>query len=517
MGKRMQSNLRLAVVLGCFFLAAGTTVASELSSLREAARQAVTTNPDVLAAFSEFQAAEQQVRVARGGYLPRVDLEAAVGVERIDDPRFGTNDFSRNRISVQLSQMIFDGFATRSRVRAYGQESRMRYFEVLAASETIMAEVARAYFDVLRHRELVDLSKENYAAHRLILEQIERRARAGVSRRVDLEQSYGRLALSEANLLTDVTNLHDVSVRYQRLVGTPPAQALAEPEITPGLLPTSIEATLGIAYSQNPMINAAIAHAWSATDAANVVRGSMLPRFDVRLRQDFWDGGDEFSSQYDRGVAELVMTYNLYNGGADRAERRRLLHKADQAANLRNQVCRNIRQDVSIAFNEMRALEEQMVYLGRHMQAIGRAREAYRSQFGIGQRTLLDMLDTENEFYDARRAYVNAKRQYDVAYAQALAGVGALISALELGPDLAPMTLRDQGKAASPDIQAVCPAEPIFTPTIDKDAIFREALSQRSDLLRYRVPDDLVPDGDAPDSAAPTAAEQDAATVPPGW
>ena len=87
-----------------------------------------------------------------------------------------------------LNQMIYDGFATRNRVRSFYFAARRRYFEVLDASERLSAEVARAYYDVLRHRELVELSKDNYAAHRLIYEQIERRTRAGVSRGVDLEQ-----------------------------------------------------------------------------------------------------------------------------------------------------------------------------------------------------------------------------------------------------------------------------------------------------------------------------------------
>ena len=112
-------------------------------------------------------------------------------------------------------------------MRSFNYRGAHALFRGLDASERLSAEVARAYYDVLRHRELVELSKDNYAAHRLIYEQIERRTRAGVSRGVDLEQAFGRLALSESNLLTDVTNLHDVSMRYQRIVGETPRRIAA--------------------------------------------------------------------------------------------------------------------------------------------------------------------------------------------------------------------------------------------------------------------------------------------------
>ena len=492
------SPFRLSITIACMVIA-GYAHGGTLTTLRDAARQTVMNNPEVLSAFHEFQAAEQQTRVAKGGYLPRLDLEAAVGQEfiddqRFDDPRFDDEyDFSRDRVSVMLNQMIYDGFATRNRVRSLDYTARARYYEVLEASESLSAEVARAYYDVLRHRELVELSKENYAAHRLIYEQIERRVKAGVSRGVDLEQAFGRLALSESNLLTDVTNLHDASMRYQRLVGEAPAATLEEPEIAPNLLPGTIDDTLALAYTSSPRMNAVIANVWSADSAADVQKATMLPRFDVRARQDIWHDKDDISGRYDEGVVELVMTYNLYNGGSDRAERRRLLYKANQAEDLRTMSCRNIRQELSIAYNEMRALDEQLIYLDRHQMSIDKARVAYRRQFDIGQRTLLDMLDTENEYYDARRAYVNAQRLHGISYARALAGAGSLVSALELGNDLHPME-KPSTDQESPDMVAVCPPEPDVTPLIDKDAIYRDAIRKQGELQRLVAPDATAAD-----------------------
>ena len=264
---------------------------------------------------------------------------------------------------------------------------------------------------------------------------------------------------SPGSLLTDVTNLHDAGMRYQHAVGESPAPALTEPAVSAGQLPSTIEEATALAYRESPTMNAAIAGVWSADRAAAVTKAAFVPRLDLRARQDPWDNDDPIAGRYEEeGVIELVMSYNLYNGGSDRAERRRMQFKAAQAADQRDDACRVIREDVGVAYNELRALEEQMTYLDRHQQSIGRAREAYRRQFDIGQRTLLDMLDTENEYYQARRAYVIARREHDAAYTRALASMGVLVRTLELGGDLYSMELPDAGKEETPDMTCRVPA-----------------------------------------------------------
>jgi outer membrane protein, adhesin transport system len=485
MPNRHVAALVMAVAASAIMIVGTTAQAQELvpgqtSTLRDAARKTVMSNPEVLSAYHEFEAATQETRVARGAYLPRVDLEAGIGRERLDDARFPEDDFTRDRATLSLSQLIFDGFRTRNEVARLNEGARTRFHEVWQASEQTSAETARAYYDVLRHRGLVAMSEENYATHRLIYEQIERRVRAGVSRRVDLEQAAGRLALAESNLLTDVTNLHDVSMRYQRIVGEIPATRLEEPQVAPNLLPGTIQDTLRAAYENSPLMNAAIANVWSAQAAARVAKAAYSPRFDIQARQDVWHDRENIDGRYEDGVVELTMQYNLFNGGSDRAARRRAIHKVESATDIRNKVCRDIRQDVSISFNNTRRLEEQRTYLDRHQLAIEKAREAYRRQFDIGQRTLLDMLDTENEYYEARRAYLNANRDHAISYARTLAGVGSLVAALELGNDLHSIEAPQANQEEKPDMYAVCPQETLMESPIDKEQIFRDAMQKSS-------------------------------------
>ena len=186
-------------------------------------------------------------------------------------------------------------------------------------------------------------------------------------------------------------------------------------------------------------MNAMIANVWSANSAADVQKATMLPRFDVRARQDVWHDKDDINGRYEEGVIELVMTYNLYNGGSDRAERRRLLYKANQAADMRTQTCRDVRQEVSIAYNEMRATDEQLIFLDRHQTSIDKARDglpasvrhrpAHPARHARHRKRVLHVAASLRERQAAERHLLRA-----------CAGRHRrAVSALELGNDLHPM------------------------------------------------------------------------------
>ena len=137
-----------------------------------------------------------------------------------------TQSLSRGGAALSLTQLLGDGLATQNEVGRLGHERLARYFEVLDITEQTALETARSYYDVLRYRRLVQLAEDNYVSHRSAFNQIQSRFKAGVGRGVDLEQAGARLALAESNLSTEVANLHDVSARYQRIVGEAPPRDL---------------------------------------------------------------------------------------------------------------------------------------------------------------------------------------------------------------------------------------------------------------------------------------------------
>ena len=454
MNKISRLPLALAIALLPFSLQAAPA-----ESLREAVQRAVVSNPEVQARWHAYLAAEEEQDVARGGYYPRVDLTAGIGRERQTDPGVADRNYTRRGATLSLNQMVYDGFATQSEVARLGHAKLTRYFEILDASESVAEETVRAYADVLRYRDLVQLAQENFLRHKEVFDQIEERARAGVGRRVDLEQAGGRLALAESNLLTEASNLHDVSARYHRLVGELPADALQPMGRIAEQLPPSVADALRLAYEGHPAFHAAVENVRAATEEAKGKEAAYQPRVDLRARQSVDYNTDGDTGRHGDSVVELVMNFNLFKGGSDRATVRQFAQRLNQAKDLRDKSCRDIRQTLSIAYNDVQRLAEQLKYLNQHQLSISKAREAYRKQFDIGQRTLLDLLDTENEYFQARRAYVNGDYDHKVAEARTLGGMGKLLPSLQVAREDLP-ALSDLAKdREAVSASAACPAE----------------------------------------------------------
>lgn len=223
-------------------------------SARDAVRKAVESNPEVQGSWHAFRAAENEQDAARSGYLPRVDLEAGAGRERLRRPGSSTDSYSTSGASLTLTQMLYDGFFTRSEVSRFGHARMVRYFELLEDVENVALESMRAYLDVLRYRDLVSYAQENYVEHRVVYDQIVERTQSGVGRGVDTDLATGRLALAESNLLTEVSNLHDVTARYMRIVGEGPGDELAPlgQDAFNAVLPPGVAEALEQAYTRNP-------------------------------------------------------------------------------------------------------------------------------------------------------------------------------------------------------------------------------------------------------------------------
>jgi len=412
----------------------GSAYAQVPNTLSSAVERAILKNPEIKFKNENFLAASSDMEAAKGAWRPRVDLTLQAGRNNTSSPGFSSNgDYNHSQGSLQLRQTLFDGFATASDVRRLGHGTLVAYYDLLSSSDQIALETAGAYLDVQRYRELVNLSKDNYATHSDVYTRMISRTNAGVGRRVDLEQASGRMALAESNWITEASNLHDVSVRYQRLVGDMP-----EPTLTPApslvkFLPAQ-EGYVANTVQRNPEFLGAVSNIRAFRADAQLRKSSYWPTVELRARQDIERNRSGALGEYRDRAIELVMNYNLYKGGSDAARVQQYAAKLNAAYDMRDKKCRDVRQTALIALNDVRKLEAQLSLLVQHELSTAKAREAYRQQFDIGQRSLLDLLDTENELFQARRALVNAEHDLQVARARVLTANGSILSALELRP-----------------------------------------------------------------------------------
>ena len=447
---------------------------STATSLKEAAQLAVLKSPEVLSRWHAFREAEEEVGVARGAFLPRVDLSAGTGQnERKQSELNIDQSYSGSESTLSLRQMLFDGFATSNEVKRLGRAKLVRYFELLDASENVALEAARAYLDVQRFRAQVALAEDNYIQHQAAHEQLKKRAQSGVGKRVDVDQAASRLALADVNLTTAYANLHDVTARYVRIVGQPPAKDLLSSTQLGQSFPASADAALGVALKNNPALRASVENIEASQYDLDARRAAFMPKFDLVARRDDFSNYEDAGSRDDTRV-EVRMNFNLFNGGSDAARSRQYRERKNVALDLREKACRDIRQTLSIAYNETQRLNDQLSYIALQVALVEKTRTAYRDQFNIGQRTLLDLLNTQNEYFDARRSQVNAEADLSIAYLRSYAGMGNLLERLEL-KRVDAETVPADDELTPVDLAQMCP------PTLPVDtALDREALNRKA-------------------------------------
>ena len=426
------------------------------TDLVNAVSRAIETNPEVRASWHQFLESGHDTDSAFGGYLPSVDANARYGLEHRN---YGpVDEFDGYDGQISVTQMLYDGFQTSSSVERLEEEQLVSYYQLLGAIEETSLEALRAYLDVQRQRELLELAQNNLDAHQEVYDQVSQSAEAGVARAADLEQISGRLSLAESNLVVVASNLHDVKARYLRIIGIAPPSGMEEVELGSELVPMTVTDALRIAYEGNPEFRAAHRDIEAAEANVEENRSGYHPRLDLVASYGHrsYDTLGFDNSETD-GRVGLELSMNLYRGGSDRAQVRSAFERVNVAKDLRDKACVDIRQELQIAYNNVGNLEGQIPILNNHRLSSARVRTAYKDQFDIGERTLLDVLDAENEYFDASRAYVNAIYDRKLAVARVQAGMGHLVSSLGLVRDGLP-TLEELGAEPLTITDGVCPA-----------------------------------------------------------
>jgi adhesin transport system outer membrane protein len=427
------------------------------ADLDQIVKQAVESNPEVQSAYHQFRAAGRDVDEARGGYLPTIDLEGRAGRE---SRNFGVEEnFSDANGQLTLNQTLFDGFFTQSEVDRLSNAELVRYYELLDTAEQTALEALIAYQDVRRQRDLVTLAQDNYQEHLDVQAQVRESAEAGVSRGADFQQIEARVAQAQSNLVNERSNLHDVTARYRRIVGASPADSLGGPALEGAEIPEDLGTAVTGAYEQSPSFRAALRDIEASRATIERERSGYFPQVDLNASYGVDNRADSGLRDTQREARVGVeVRLNLFNGGSDQAATESAVEQLSAAQSQRDVACRNIRQTMAVAYNDVQRLAEQVETLNRYRLSADRVRVAYRDQFQVGQRTLIDVLDSENEFFQASRSYVNARVDRQIAVAEVLATGGQLLDAIGVQRDglpgldsLGATRLPVHGESACPD------------------------------------------------------------------
>ena len=411
-------------------------------TLEESIQAALSTNPDVGVVQADRNAIDQELRQARALYLPSVDLRAGAG------PEYSNSVTTRNRVTrapgsdasttlmrwesqLTLTQMLFDGFATQSEVdRQLGRLSSAAY-RVAETAEFIGLDAVEVHLNVLRNQALVELAQENLEQHRRLLGQVADLERQGGGSIADVQQAQARVAAAQAAVATAVGNLEDARALYMSVVGSP-AEALAESVAPVHALPESPEAAAGLASTDSPTVRIANADIEVAKAELQGSRAGYYPSLDLELGTSANDNIDGLKGSAIDAQALVVLRYNLFRGGGDIAREREAFQRINEARETLRQAQRTSEEQARLGYNALVTAQARLVALRDRVTAQRETRDTYAQQFDLGQRSLLDLLDAENELFNARADLTTAEYTETFAVYRVLAVVGDLLATLDI-------------------------------------------------------------------------------------
>lgn len=432
-----------AALLGTALVVPGA-LSAQAMALKEAIELAISTNPDIGIVASNREAVDEELRQARGLYLPQVDAAAGIGRERTNNraTRADPNNadaltLTRQEASITVQQRIFDGFESDNTVKREKARVESAAQRVSENSEFLALDVIGAYLDVMRQRELVRLAEENVRVHGGILDSLKQRLAGGGGSRADVAQTEARTARARATLTQTLNDLRDGEASFTRIVGQFP-DSLEPPEFPSGALPADLDAAVGMAGTSNPTTKIFEADVRSADAEVSLAEVPFYPAVTLEGQSQYNDGRDGVNTYEFNNQVMLRLRWNLFRGGIDRAARQESLARLSESKNRRQRAFLESQQEMRKSWFALESNQQRVEDLSASVRFNAETRDAYRQQFEVAQRTLLDVLDAENELFVSSGQLVTAQTNELLASYRVLAVAGLLLSTLDVrAPDQA--------------------------------------------------------------------------------
>lgn len=416
-------------LLTCSILATGGIVANGASaeSLEEALIKAYQSNPTLEAGRASLRATDEQVSQALSNWRPNVSLSGEAGFRDLDTDLNGTetdNSLTPYTVGAEVVQPLYRGGRTVAETDRAEARIRAARAALRSSEQDVLLQVATAYFNVLRDTAVVELNQNNVRVLERQLEATRDRFSVGEVTRTDVSQAEARLAGSKADLISAQGNLANTRAQYERLVGNKPDN-LEIPNPLSGL-PTSVTDVLAIAQEQHPDVVQAQYTEDAAKSDIRLSEGSLYP--EVNLSAGVQRAYEASQEDLTSDSAEILaqVTVPLYQKGAVYSSVRAAKQTAGQARvqvdEARRAVIENATSSWETLVTARASIESQQAQVSSAEVALdGVQREA-----SVGSRTVLDVLDQEQELLQARVNLVGSRRDAAVAEFQVKAAMGAL-------------------------------------------------------------------------------------------
>lgn len=422
-GRRAGAALPGAVLV--FALAAGPAASQ---TLEEALAAAYRTNPTLAAARAELRGVDEDLAQARAGWLPTITLEGSAGVSS----RFASNldrtapTNIRGPLSgdLNLSQPLYAGGKNFANYRRAKNLIRQQRASMSAVEQTVLSDSATAFMDVVRDQAILELNISNVQVLQRQLEATQDRFEVGENTRTDVAQAESRMARADAERIRAEGNLATSRATYQRIIGSAPGD-LAIP-LPPADLPLTLEDAIRATIEENPTVVAARFAEQAAGDSVASRVGDLLPSLSIGGNVGHDTHSQQDGSKIATGSVTATLSVPIYQGGTAYSQVREAKQLQGQRRSEIDEARTQAIERTVSAWEALTAARAQIEAFEEGVLAAETALEGVTQENLVGARTVLDVLDAEQELLDAQVSLVTSRRDEIVASYRVLQAVGAL-------------------------------------------------------------------------------------------
>lgn len=411
---------------------------SEPIDMRQAIEIAITSNPEILQAQFNTEAIQFERDQAQGLYFPTLDIELSAGARRLENNTRRSLNIADDWLYPVEAQARADwtvidfgrrrGELLRQAARVDGASLR-----VVERSEFIALQVARQYLNLLLQERIVAAATDNALFHEQLAGSLSEGVDQGSISVADLQQAEERLQAAIVLREEAREDLTNARTALRRLTGLD-INSVVLPQNLAAAMPTDLALAIAGARTENPLVREAQAD----VDAANAMimssRGGLYPEIGVDVTGRIGEDIDGFAGETNDVIGRVYLRWNLFNGGIKEAEVQEMVRRASEARYRLHDRIREAEEDVTNAWTALATQRSVGATLERQSEVSDDLLLSYRSQFNIGRRSLLDVLDAQNTRFNTQVRRETSRFSELFAGYQVLAATNNFLEALSVAP-----------------------------------------------------------------------------------
>jgi outer membrane protein len=400
-------------------------------SLREALATAYSTNPQIESARANLRATDEEVAKANAGWRPSLSLNGSEGFQSIitDHPSHSESD--RNQLSgtASLTEPLFRGGRTVAEIRRAKALVRAGQARLVNAEQTVLLDAVTAYMDTVRDMASVEYRRMNVQVLQDQLDASNTQLNAGAITQTDVQQTQARLSTARAQLSVAEGQLTTSRAKFERVIGRPAEMLEAMPALPP--LPATLDEAVIQAVAMAPALLAAQENSRAADYAIDQATAALLPQLSLSLQYQYAKNSSQIGfispkvTQHDASIF-LQLTVPLYQGGAEYAQVRQAKEQRSQSLADVTDADRQVREFAQSAWGIFTSARDSIASNELAVQANQGAVAGVLQEQRAGERSILDILNAQQELLFGELGLANAQHDATVAAFQLLASTGQL-------------------------------------------------------------------------------------------